>query len=141
MSIPGIPAGGTIRVPGCKDNRFFSFRQTFAPKSTLPGRVPDSCWAGLSVCLPDVFCSPVFRKKAAFPDITLPRSVCVAFRQEPCGLRICPVAALPPGIPDGAAISLRLSLPTGVRNPHPVRACTPRSPAPVPRPHSSARRR
>ena|GEM_PF-2584218 len=134
---PGEPSG--FRV--AKITAFF-VPANFYPEIRL-SRLRAGFLLGGAVCLlaGRFFCRPVFQKQAAFPDMTLPRSVCVAFRLEPCGLRICPVAALPPGIPDGAAISLRLSLPTGVRNPHPVRACTPRTPAPAPRPHSSARRR
>lgn len=134
---PGEPSG--FRV--AKITAFFRSGKLLPRNPPFPAACRIPVGRGCLFACRTVFCRPVFQKQAAFPDMTLPRSVCVAFRLEPCGLRICPVAALPPGIPDGAAISLRLSLPTGVRNPHPVRACTPRTPAPAPRPHSSARRR
>ena len=69
-----FPAGGTFRIPGCKDNRFFLFRQTFSPKSTVPGGAPDSGCVSCRFACRTFFAALVSGFGAAFcrcPDVFL----------------------------------------------------------------------
>ena len=80
-----FPAGGTFRIPGCKDNRFFLFRQTFSPKSTVPGGAPDSGCVSCRFACRTFFAALVSGFGAAFcrcPDVFLSLSLSLSLFQS-----------------------------------------------------------
>ena len=97
-----FPAGGTFRIPGCKDNRFFLFRQTFSPKSTVPGGAPDSGCVSCRFACRTFFAALVSGFGAAFcrcPDVFLSLS-----------LSLSPSPSPSPSQPLSPSLSLSLSL-------------------------------